>query len=682
MILRMPGADVAETPVFLSTVAPGRHDRRVALTVVLVSATIFLATAPLAKVRLLPVGAFIPIYETALVINDLVTTVLLLGQYRFTRSRALLALAGAYLFTASITIAHALTFPGLFAPTGLLGAGPHSTAWLYMFWHAGFPILVVAYALLKEAAPTPAPEPAAPPPPGGVRGPVLATVAATLAVVVGFTLLATAGHDALPALMRGNNYTPAQFTVITSTWVLSFVALATLWWRRPHSKLDLWLMVVMCAWVFDIALSGVLNAARFDLGFYAGRIYGLVAASFVLVVLLIENGALYARLVEAHVGERRGRAEADVANRAKSEFLSRMSHELRTPLNAILGFGQLIEMRATTPQDRESVEQILKGGRHLLNLINEVLDISRIEAGGLSLSLEPVNVGEVIRRVVDLTRPLASPRRIALHTKGSASDRYVLADHQRLQQVLLNLVSNGIKYNREEGQVTVACRADGPGRLRISVSDTGSGIPAASQSRLFTPFDRLGVEAHGIEGTGLGLALSRRLVEAMGGLIGLESVEGQGSMFWVDLPEARSPVALPGVNRYPVPDSPTSLQRSTVLYVEDNPSSLRLVERLLADRPTIRLIPAMQGRLALALAREHRPDVILSDLHLPDISGEEVLREIQADPQLKDTPIIILSADATPGQVTRLLAAGARAYLTKPIDVAELLSLLDATLSD
>jgi signal transduction histidine kinase/CheY-like chemotaxis protein len=482
--------------------------------------------------------------------------------------------------------------------------------------------------------------------------------------------------------MRGNNYTPTQFTVITSTWALSLVALAILWWRRPHSKLDLWLMVVMCAWVFDIALSGVLNAARFDLGFYAGRIYGLLAASFVLVVLLIENGALYARLVEAHVGERRGRAEADVANRAKSEFLSRMSHELRTPLNAILGFGQLIEMRAATPHDRESVEQILKGGRHLLNLINEVLDISRIEAGRLPLSLEPVNVGDVVRRVVDLARPLASAGGIAFQTEGLLTDRYILADHQRLQQILLNLVSNGIKYNRERGQVTVAGRDDGAGRLRISVTDTGPGIPAASPSRLFTPFDRLGAEAHGIEGTGLGLALSKRLAEAMGGSIGLESVEGQGSTFWVAFPEARSPAALGGVDPRPVADGPGLTRRSTVLYVEDNPSSLRLVERILADRPTVRLIPAMQGRLALALARDHRPDVILSDLHLPDISGEDVLREIQADPQLKDTPVIIVSADATPGQVSRLLAAGARAYLTKPIDIAELLSLLDATLSD
>jgi len=376
------------------------------------------------------------------------------------------------------------------------------------------------------------------------------------------------------------------------------------------------------------------------------------------------------------------RLEADRANQAKSDFLSRMSHELRTPLNAILGFGQLIEMRTETPQDRESVEQILKGGRHLLSLINEVLDISRIDSGRLSLSPEPVHVGEVIRRVVDLARPLASPRRIALQTEGLLTDRYVLADNQRLQQVLLNFVSNGIKYNHEGGRVTVACHDDGTGRLRISVIDTGRGIPAALQSRLFTPFDRLGAEAHGIEGTGLGLALSERLVEAMGGRIGLVSTEGRGSTFWVELSEARSPAVPVGLDKPTAPRGPAPVRSGTVLYVEDNPSNLRLVERVLAERPAVRLIPSMQGRLGLALAREHRPDLILVDLHLPDISGEEVLRELQADPDLKDTPVIIVSADATPGQLKRLLAAGARAYLTKPFDVAQLLGLLDATLSD
>jgi CheY-like chemotaxis protein len=202
------------------------------------------------------------------------------------------------------------------------------------------------------------------------------------------------------------------------------------------------------------------------------------------------------------------------------------------------------------------------------------------------------------------------------------------------------------------------------------------------RSRLFTPFDRLGAEAHGIEGTGLGLALSKRLVEAMEGLIGLESAEGRGSTFWVELPESRSPALRAGLGEPTAPGGPAPSRRGTVLYIEDNPSNLRLIERVLAERPAVQLIAAMQGRLGLALAREHRPDLILVDLHLPDISGEDVLREIEADPELKATPVIIVSADATPRQRTRLLAMGARAYLTKPLDVAELLGLLDATLSD
>jgi signal transduction histidine kinase len=231
----------------------------------------------------------------------------------------------------------------------------------------------------------------------------------------------------------------------------------------------------------------------------------------------LELSAANERLEGEIVERRRAEGEAGRANQAKSEFLSRMSHELRTPLNAILGFGQLLEIGAERPRDHESVEQILKGGRHLLNLINEVLDISRIEAGRLALSPEPVHVGEAVRGVLDLARPLAVDRRVTFSTDGEALfARYVLADSQRLQQVLLNMVSNAIKYNHDEGRVTVACQEAQAGRLRITVADTGVGIPPALQSRLFTPFDRLGVEAGGIEGTGLGLALSKRLVEAMG----------------------------------------------------------------------------------------------------------------------------------------------------------------------
>src|SRR2546422_1256573 len=427
--------------VFLSTLPAGRGERRLALTVVLVSAAIFLTAVPFAKMPLAQISAFIPIYESALVINDLITAGLLFGQFSFLRSRALCVLASGYLFTALMTVSHALTFPGLFSPTGLLGAGPQSTAWLYMLWHGGFPLLVIAYALLKDAGR----ETGRPRGRAGVA--VLASLAAVFVVAGGLTLLATAGQDVLPAIMQGNHYTPAMTLVRSSTWVLSLLALAVLWRRRPHAVLDLWLMVVMCAWLFDIALAGVLNGGRFDLGFYAGRIYGLLAASFVLLVLLLENGMLYARLVEVYERERQERRRvqqaeeaATTANRAKSEFLSRMSHELRTPLNGIIGFAQLLELEVQSAEQRESVDHILKGGHHLLGLINEVLDIARIEAGKLPMSLEPALVSEVLRAALDMVRPQATTKRIAL-VETPAHDRYVTADRQRLQQVILNRVS-------------------------------------------------------------------------------------------------------------------------------------------------------------------------------------------------------------------------------------------------
>ena len=285
--------------VFLSTLPAEVGERRLAFAVVLVSAAIFLTAVPFAKVPLAPVSAFIPIYQSTLAINDLITAVLLFGQFRFLRSRALLALASGYLFTAVMAVSHMLTFPGLFAPTGLLGAGPQSTAWLYMFWHAGFPLCVIAYVLFKgEGRETSQPR-------GRASVAVLSSVGAALVAVCGLTLLATTGQGSLPAIMQGNHYTPAMILIVSSVWGLSLLALVILWWRRQHSVLDLWLMVVMCAWLFDVGLSGVFNGGRFDLGFYAGRIYGLLAASFVLAVLLLENGALHARLALEHERDQR-----------------------------------------------------------------------------------------------------------------------------------------------------------------------------------------------------------------------------------------------------------------------------------------------------------------------------------------------------------------------------------------
>jgi PAS domain S-box-containing protein len=375
------------------------------------------------------------------------------------------------------------------------------------------------------------------------------------------------------------------------------------------------------------------------------------------------------------------RAEADRANRAKSEFLSRMSHELRTPLNAILGFAQLLGMDHLDDDQRESADQILKGGRHLLDLINEVLDISRIETDQLPMSPEPVDLREAVEDAVALIGPLATPRGIAVHVEAIALGQHVLADRQRLKQVLLNLLSNAVKYNRDAGAVRIACRPAGTERLRLSVTDEGPGVSPALRHRLFAPFDRLGVEASATEGTGLGLALSKALVEHMDGTIGVDSTPGEGSTFWLELPVATPAASEPsGEPPLPVATAVGTTAAGTVLYIEDNLSNFRLVERALALRWNVRLLPAMLGRLGLDLAREHRPDLVLLDLHLPDMSGEELLARLRADPATRDIPVIVLSADATPGQIERLLANGARAYLTKPLDISEFLALVDDVL--
>jgi signal transduction histidine kinase/ActR/RegA family two-component response regulator len=353
--------------------------------------------------------------------------------------------------------------------------------------------------------------------------------------------------------------------------------------------------------------------------------------------------------------------------------LARMSHELRTPLTAILGFGRLLESRVDGAQDREAVQQIQQAGRQLLGLINGVLDLARVESGRLPFTLAPVRLGDAIRRVVGLAGPLAVQRRVELLTAGTPlHDRSVRADPERLHQALLNLVSNGIKYNRLGGRLTVACQTAATGYLRIAVRDTGVGIPRSLQARLFTPFDRLGAES--AEGTGLGLTLARRLVEAMHGKLGYESVEGEGTTFWIDMPEAdaRSAALSPVDAR-----SPVAHADGTVLYIEDDPSHLQLVESALAETSTLRFIGATQGRTGLALAREHHPDVIVTDLHLSDLSGDEVLQEVQRDPVLRPTPVVILSEDTAPGQVRRLLEAGARAYLPKPPDVPRLVQVLE-----
>jgi PAS domain S-box-containing protein len=373
--------------------------------------------------------------------------------------------------------------------------------------------------------------------------------------------------------------------------------------------------------------------------------------------------------------------EADRANRAKSEFLSRMSHELRTPLNSVLGFAQLLEMEPLAPRQQESTREILKAGSHLLELIDEVLDIARIEAGRLRLSLEPVDAVLVIDECISLLGPQARHEGVTVAMEeAEIGSMYVVADRQRLKQVLLNLLSNGIKYNREHGTVRVSIeRTEGGSRIRIDVSDTGRGIAPERIEELFAPFERLGVEGTGIQGTGLGLALTKPLVEAMGGTISVTSEPGTGSTFSVELASA----AEAPLSRDPLPGGREDLAGSTgsdsrtVLYVEDNLANLKLMERIMERRPRITLLSAMQGSLGVTLARDHLPDLIFLDLNLPDMGGTEMLGRLHADPRTADLPVVVISADVSEGQHARLLEAGARDFVPKPFDVERLLRIVD-----
>ncbi len=381
------------------------------------------------------------------------------------------------------------------------------------------------------------------------------------------------------------------------------------------------------------------------------------------------------------------KAVADEANQAKSEFLSSMSHELRTPLNAILGFAQLLDSDSMpiSPEKRhEYLAHILKAGKHLLVLINEVLDLAKVESGTLSLSLEPVNLADVFRECREMIEPTAVQRRVRLVFTPPATLN-VVADRTRLKQVLLNLLSNAVKYNREGGSVVVGAAPAGVCQVRVSVQDTGKGLDRHQQSLLFQPFNRLGQEAGPEEGTGIGLVLTKRLVELMGGQIGLSSTVDVGSVFWFELDASAGVVRAPSTGDDLGADDSLAVVAlpdgvKTVLYVEDNPANLRLVEEIVALRTDLRLISAADGGLGVTMAQSHAPAVVLMDLNLPGIGGLDALKMLRRDSRTAHIPVIALTANAMPRDVESGLAQGFFRYLTKPLDVRKFLEALDAAL--
>ncbi|HTJ96770.1 MAG TPA: ATP-binding protein [Rhodocyclaceae bacterium] len=380
------------------------------------------------------------------------------------------------------------------------------------------------------------------------------------------------------------------------------------------------------------------------------------------------------------------RAAAENANQAKSAFLSSMSHELRTPLNAVLGFTQLLLVNpaSLTPERIEEFSNhILKAGEHLLVLINEVLDLAKVESGTMTLSMEPVAVSDVLEECQQLIEPLAAQRNINLFIPRE-SQAYVFADRTRLKQVLLNLLSNAIKYNRDRGTVSVELSSNTEGYIRMAVHDSGLGLTEKQMQQLFQPFNRLGQEAGVEEGTGIGLVVTKRLLELMGGRIGVASEAGKGSTFWVELKclvsssAAVSPQLAHANTNIPVSRQDSSLH--TVLYVEDNPVNLKLVEEVMTFRSDVRLLTAADGRLGVELARAHLPDVILLDINLPNLSGNEVFKILRKEEKTRDIPIIAVTANAMPREIEKGLALGFFRYITKPINVSELLNALDSAI--
>src|SRR6202162_2306142 len=398
-----------------------------------------------------------------------------------------------------------------------------------------------------------------------------------------------------------------------------------------------------------------------------------------------ERKRLDQALQDKNVELERAKIAAEKANLAKSDFLSSMSHELRTPLNAILGFAQLMESDSPppTPSQKISIGQILHAGWYLLKLINEILDLAQIESGKLSLSPEPISLGEVMVECQTMIDPQRQKRGIKMTFPKFDTPCFVSADRTRLKQVLVNLLSNSIKYNQPGGTVVVECTASTPERTRISVRDTGAGLTPEKLTQLFQPFNRLGQESSAEEGTGIGLVMSKRVVELMGGVIGVESTVGVGTVFWFELSTAAAPQ--PAVDAAE-PTAAAEVQEKygaplrTLLYVEDNPANLKVVEQLIARRPNMRLLSAINGNLGIKLARRSQPEVILMDINLPGMSGIEALKILREDPATAHIPVIAISANAMPRNVEKGLQAGFFWYLTKPIKVKEFTDVLNVAL--
>jgi signal transduction histidine kinase len=524
----------------LCTVRAGRTVRRAAFAVALLSSLVFLVVVPFARTPLPRIDAFIPSYQSALIVSDLVTAILLLGQFGVLGSRALLVLATGYLFTALMAAAHTLTFPGLFTATGLLGAGPDTTAWIYMFWHSGFPLVVIVYALVKAADPTSVGT--ALDAPRRAHGEIVIAIVTAAAVASGLTVLATAGRAVLPVIMNGSQMGPRIVYVIYPVWALSFVALAALWWCRPHSVLDMWLIAVMCAWVAEIALSSVFNGGRFTLGYYVGRLYGLAAANFVLAVLLLEISVLYGKLVRSFETLAQRTRELTALNQELDSFAHTVAHDLRAPLITIDGYSRILIEDAGPSLDGDAQHRlhvVAGSAQRMGQLIDGLLAFARL--GRRHVTEQTVHPGEIARAAWTELNGIRGERPVDLRIENLPSCR---GDSVLLKQVYVNLLSNALKFSRKSEapliEVGWCGSAEEPGYNIYFVKDNGAGFNMEYADKLFRVFQRLH-SADEFEGTGIGLATVQRIVQRHGGRVWAEGAVGKGATFFFTLRQNGGP---------------------------------------------------------------------------------------------------------------------------------------------
>jgi signal transduction histidine kinase len=517
--------------------AATRAQRRLALTIVILRGVAFLATAPFAAVPLLRSDAFIPAYETALVVEDVITAALLYAQFAILRLPSLLVLATAYFFTGLIMMPHMLAFPGLFTPTGLLGAGQSSAAWLYVAWHVGFPVAVIAFAFMRDDRQRLLPS-------GKIRRAILLSIAATVLLVVALTFIATAGNSLLPQVIAGDRRTSSFPYVSFSVWLLAAIALAILWWRRRRTVIELWLAVVLCAWVGEIALSVVLAPARFSIGFYFGRLYGVFAASLVLIVLLSETTTLYARLARAVATERRVRERRLSEMEAMLSHLSRVSdlgnvvtsliHEVNQPLAAIGNYLSALQ-RLTQMGDPEKVATTIEKTLSQSERAREIIRRLREFVAKREVERRPEPLSTTVDDAIGVAQAASGRTGVEIETALRPPSAMVVIDRIQIQQVLVNLIRNASEAMSESPRrhLTIASHALGPDKLELSIADTGPGLPPAVREKLFQPF--VTTKATGM---GVGLSICRFIIEAHGEKLQVADNPGGGTVFSFTLPVA------------------------------------------------------------------------------------------------------------------------------------------------